>query len=99
VKSQYIFELEDTPILVAPVPPPPFSVQAWFDKTGVFILAWHVDIGNLITVEISTSLLLTNWIVVPGSYLEFSVFGQEKQACHIGPLSPPIFFRLKWNAP
>jgi hypothetical protein len=99
VGGQYTFALEDAPILVEPGPPPPFAVRAELDAVGAPVLVWSSEVGEVITVEVTTSLLPANWTPVPAGELEFSVAGAENRARYVGSLSPPLFFRLRWSAP
>jgi len=99
VGGQYTFALEDAPILVEPVPPPPFAVRAELDASGTPVLVWTADVGEVITVEVATSLLPANWTPVPAGELELSLAGVENRARYVGSLSPPLFFRLRWSAP
>ena len=99
VGGEFILALEDDPILVEPVPPPPFAVRAVLDGTGAPLLFWPAAVGEVIKVEVATSLLPAHWTAVPADDLEFSVAGAENLARYVGPLSPPLFFRLLWDAP
>jgi hypothetical protein len=97
--GQYTFALEDAPILVEPVPPPPFALRGELDVSGAPVLVWSAEVGEVITVEVAATLLPANWTLVPAGDLEFSIVGTEKRARYVGPLSPPLFFRLRWSAP
>ena len=97
--GQYTFALEDAPILVEPVPPPPFALRGELDVSGAPVLVWSAEVGEVITVEVAATLLPANWTPVPAGDLEFSIVGTEKRARYVGPLSPPLFFRLRWSAP
>lgn len=99
VGGEFIFALGDAPILVEPVPPPPFAVRGALDGTGAPALFWPATVGEVLKVEVATSLRLATWTPVPASDLALRVAGAENLARYVGPLSLPLFFRLRWYAP